>query len=56
MGFFYGEKYSPANRTFLRETGENFIEGTGHGVLVPWRKEKNKAGAICFEVTIQSKN
>ena len=30
MGFFYGEKYSPANRTFLRETGENFIEGTGH--------------------------
>ena len=31
MGFFYGEKYSPANRTFLRETGENFIEGTGHG-------------------------
>ena len=29
MGIFYGKKYSPCNRTFSLENGENFIEGTG---------------------------
>ena len=29
MGIFYGKKYSPRNRTFSLENGENFIEGTG---------------------------
>ena len=33
MGFFYGKKYNSGNGTFSLETGENFIEGTGHSLL-----------------------
>ena len=36
MGFFYGKKYNPRNRTFSLENGENFIEGTGLGPLIFW--------------------
>ena len=32
MGIFYGKKYNSGNRTFSLENGENFIEGTGHGL------------------------
>ena len=32
MGIFYGKKYNSRDRTFSLENGENFIEGTGHGL------------------------
>ena len=34
MGIFYGKKYNSGNRTFSLENGENFIEGTGHGLFI----------------------